>query len=137
MNRSLVRLAAALVIFAAALAPLPSSAIRSFAFVTFNRSDHRAWITIQNFTKTANLDSGWVEAHGQRRWLAGRYTDGAYYFVRFEFVKAGTLDHVLCDTKGRTFAEYRDSSQRSDVWVEGLYEKGKCWIKADDQVFPY
>lgn len=60
--------------------------------VTFNPTDHWAWITIYDLAKTTHMDYGYVAPHGVRSWTAGasviKYACGSFYHVRAEVKQA-------------------------------------------------
>lgn len=87
--RTLLRLALlALVLGAAGLARAGCGTI-----ITFNPTDHWAWITIYDLAKTTHMDYGYVAPHGVRSWTAGasvlKFACGSFYHVRAE-VKQST-----------------------------------------------
>jgi hypothetical protein len=113
--------------------PVPGRAIDRLELHTFNGSNFKAWVTVQDAGKLRNLDSGWVQPMSRRVWWSGHYLTGSYYFVRFEFVDTG--GKVLCDTKARIFADYTTSGHTDTA--TGHYKNGRCWIVGSDKVFPY
>jgi hypothetical protein len=113
--------------------PLPGLAISRLELRTYNVSDVKAWVTVQDAGKFRNLDSGWVAPNSPRSWWSGHYITGSYYFVRFEFVD--NAGKKLCDTKARIFADYTTAGHTDTA--KGHYKAGKCWIVATDKVVPW
>ena len=114
------------------LLPLRGDAINRVSLPTWNMSSYRAWVTIQDAGKTRNLDYGYVEPGKIRKWDAGVYMTGSYYYVRFEFKDKD--DRTICDTKARTYAPYTAVSDMNQVL--GFYKDGHCWIDAYDSPIP-
>ena len=93
-QRGTVGLRVALAGFAAAAALWsPGARAGCGTIVTFNPTDHWAWITIYDLAKTTHMDYGYVAPHSVRSWTGGasilKYACGSFYHVRAE-VKAST-----------------------------------------------